>query len=276
MSVFTDMVTTSDVQEDDEILLRQGLTDKRINFNLADVLAWGTREGAVYLGDHRANSVYDAVNSFRLFNNQAYFVKVGVTLPYTTTSSNPLLDGNLTNMSYADYKRTVDATRYIGSTLLSFDSTNPEDLYPWQSWSLITGDASIRLGDGTTQSKTLSGGSNDPTVPVPEHTHNMDHNHPTATTDTNTHIHDIGMPWSIDENDRGLLRYSFVGTSGSVFKTAGTSGSSPIVPFSSPHSHAHAVPIPYHTGYTGSTGNAEATIDVRGRSIKMNLWVRTA
>lgn len=264
MAIFTNLVPTDDVQDDDEILMRQGLTDKRINFNLADVIAWGTREGSVYLGAHTSSAIYDTVNSFRLFNNQPYFVKVGVALPYTTTSSNPLLDSNLTNMSYTDYKRTVDASRAIGDTMLRFDSKNPKDLYPWQTWSLISGDASIRLGDGAVQSKTPSG-DNNPIVPVQQHSHAMNHTHPRGTTFTDTHSHGY-----LDRGQQINNGTGNVGVANSQSFLADFSRTT------SNNSHSHMYDTPEHSGTTSNSGVDGATLDVRGKSIKMNLWVRTA
>lgn len=239
MAVFTDAQITVDVLEEDQILIRQGLTDKRIVFNLAETLAWGARKESVYLGEHLLSSTYDSLDSFRTYNNLPFFPKVGVSLPYTATVSNPTLDSNLTNISYTDYKDIINVSQDVGSTLLRFDDIHPETKYPWQTWELVDGDASIRLGDGTAQSQTPSG-ENEPLVPLVEHEHIA------------------GARTKSD--DTGVFLYGNTSVSqNGVFMSVGTSS----------HSGTRA-------GYTSTEGEAGATLDVRGKSIKINLWVRIA
>ena len=169
----------------------------------------------------------------------------------------------------------IDDVHYIGSTILTFESASPQIKYPWQTWSLISGDASIRLGDGTTQSQTPSGGSNDPTVPVPRHAHKIDHGHPSVTTSSVSHRHDTGMPWSIEDGSL-YMKNGYIDTTGIGFDVGGFDNYKLRLPYTDVDTHNHSVQIPQYVGNTDNVGTAGATIDVRGRSIKMNLWLRTA
>lgn len=58
----------------------------------------------------------------------------------------------------------------IGSVTLRMDAIDPATIYGG-TWQLITGDASLRLGDGNSQSISVKGSGNKKQVPVPEHTH---------------------------------------------------------------------------------------------------------
>ena len=52
---------------------------------------------------------------------------------------------------------------------------NPTEVYGG-TWELITGDATLKFGDGTEQNLNING-SNEKTVSLPEHSHGMVHSH---------------------------------------------------------------------------------------------------
>lgn len=306
MAIFNDLQPTETVEDSDEILLHQNDIDKRVNFEVATAINWATLQGYTYEGVHELGTVYTTLNSFATSSGIAYFPKYNTTVPYTSTSSNPATDSNLTKQSYRDYKANVDAVRDIGSTLKRFDATDPNDLYPWQTWLLIQGDVSIRLGDGTLQSTTTQG-NNTPAVPLLDHAHTMNHDHPTATAASNgAHVHSMDHDhpaittstagdhahstfnrvdntgsgedgWHLQESggeDEPFQQLGYTDTTGSHNHTAdipnytGNTGANT--------EHTHTVDIPNYVGNTGSTGESTPTLDVRGAFIKMNLWLRTA
>lgn len=160
-------------------------------------------------------------------------------------------------------KAIINTVHYIGATMLTFEGTSPQVKYPWQTWQLISGDASIRLGDGSSQS-TVSQGNNTPSVPLVSHAHSMNHDHPATTTSANgNHNHSINYNAAINDGGGNLAGYSQVSTAYS--KNTGDAGN-----------HQHTVDIPNYVGNTGSTGQSSPTLDVRGAYVKMNLWLRTA
>ncbi len=175
-------------------------------------------------------------------------------------------------------KETMD----VGSVVLRIDNKNPSTIYGG-TWELITGDAALRFGDGTSQSGSLEGVANNQTVPLPLHSHGIDHNHPSATTNTDTHYHH-----NIHNNENN---YSNTGISSSNYLTVrgyksgwsndyayilrGTS-STPNSARTSSDSHNHSVDLPNYTGNSQSEGVSNASIDVRGQYITVNVWKRTS
>ena len=143
----------------------------------------------------------------------------------------------------------------VGSVVMRMDAVNPATLYGG-TWQLITGDATITFGNGAAQTGRATG-SNDVDVPLPAHTHGTTHNLGTTTNGNHNHairtgsqrmsIDDIRGNWFRDTN---MLNYT---------------------EYAGDHNH----------GITGgvsvqSAGTANATIDVRGARIAINVWLRTA
>lgn len=254
MAEFPDLTPTETLNTADECVLRQGTTDKRIKFELAATLAWATRNGYLRLGDHVTGIEYSSYEEFTTYNGKTYFVKGTESLPYTSTQTDPNVDTGLTTKPYEAYKDTVDAIHEIGDTLFRFDDVSPEVKYPWQSWDLVTGDASIRLGDGSDNGTGIYGdqlpyAGNDPLVPVPQHTHNA-----TSTFTADPHEH----------GDEIFQR----GTGAFANPTSG-----PISTFGDTDPVTVTGDV---TTIIYPEGTAQATIDTRGLYVKMNVWVRTA
>lgn len=70
-------------------------------------------------------------------------------------------------------------TMTVGSIVLRIDNVNPETLYSGK-WELVTGDASIRLGNGTDQNLSIQGNGNTQNISLTKHNHNASqssHNH---------------------------------------------------------------------------------------------------
>ena len=143
----------------------------------------------------------------------------------------------------------------VGSVVMRMDAVNPATLYGG-TWQLITGDATITFGNGAAQTGRATG-SNDVDVPLPAHTHGTTHNLGTTTNGNHNHairtgyqrmsIHDINGNWFRDTN---MLNYT---------------------EYAGDHNH----------GITGgvsvqSAGTANATVNVRGARIAINVWCRTA
>lgn len=143
----------------------------------------------------------------------------------------------------------------VGSVVMRMDAVNPATLYGG-TWQLITGDATITFGNGAAQTGGATG-SNDVAVPLPAHTHgtthnlgttnNGNHNHGIRTGNQRMSIHDISGNWFRDTN---MLNYT---------------------EYAGDHNH----------GITGgvavqSAGAANASINVAGARIAINIWRRTA
>lgn len=232
---------------------------------------WATLEDYTYEGLHSSGTVYTTLNSFAISSTSgiAYFPRYDTAVPYTSTVAEPANDTKLTLQSYKDYKNSVDNTYTVGTTLQRFDATNPNTLYPWQTWLLIQGDVSIRLGDGTAQSTTAQG-TNTPAVPLLAHTHSMNHDHPSTTTSSvGDHSHNTFN--RIDQTEEQGEDGWHLQTSGGENEPYSQQGYTDAA-----GAHDHNVDIPNYVGNTGSTGESSAYLDVRGAFIKMNLWLRTA
>lgn len=155
-------------------------------------------------------------------------------------------------------KETMD----VGSVVFRMDDKNPADIYGG-TWQLITGDATLAFGDGTPQSG-ISSGNNDPLVPLVEHSHTMNHDHPSVTTSTNgNHSHG----WR-GGNDTTAGRTAMAGGKNSL-----SSGPSNNAIYAAGN-HNHTVDLPNYNGNTGNAGVSNATLDVRGERITINVWKR--
>lgn len=154
------------------------------------------------------------------------------------------------DLSERDISEILDRTMPIGSLSLRLDNINPADIYGG-TWEIVDGDASLRLGNGNTQTG-VSTGNNTPIVPVPLHSHS-------ATSSSNTHSHDYVNP-----------SYSYAGIrTGSSTRRFGDEGAEGYVTYSTTSdTHNHTITV-------ANTGVNNATIDVRGKHLLVNVWKRT-
>lgn len=149
----------------------------------------------------------------------------------------------------------IDKMFPVGTVVLRMDATNPATLYGG-TWGLITGDATITFGNGAAQSGGIIG-ANEVGVPLPAHSHGTTHN--LATTTNGNHNHAIrtgSQRMSIDDvrgnwfRDTNLLNYT---------------------EYAGDHSHGITGGVSVQTA-----GTANATVNVRGARIAINVWRRTA
>lgn len=183
-----------------------------------------------------------------------------------------ILAGALSLFAMADFVSLVDTesaggiiiekeTMDVGSVVLRMDEKNPSTIYGG-TWELITGDATLTFGDGSRQSGNPIG-NNTPLVPIVEHSHSMEHDHPLVLTSSDSHNHTFTI--SNDGTGGNNLSYP-AATEGT--KTGTRTGST------NTDSHNHNVDLPNYVGNTGLTGVSNATIDVRGSRIAINVWKR--
>lgn len=142
----------------------------------------------------------------------------------------------------------------VGSVVLRMDATNPSTIYGG-TWQLITGDATLTFGNGSAQTGNASG-NNNPSVPLPQHGHSAWHNlYARAVGD---HVHG-GVPLR--------TRVEVGGSTGTLYSVYHDGSTSPA------GGHGHNI----DGGVSISTeGTPNATIDVRGARIAINVWRRTA
>ena len=143
----------------------------------------------------------------------------------------------------------------VGTVVLRMDNKNPSYIYGG-TWSLITGDASLTFGNGAAQTGAIVG-SNTSVVPVPAHSHNASHSliaetagnhrHPIRTGSQRMSIDDVTGQWFRDTN---VIRYT---------------------EYAGDHTHSIAGSVTVE-----SSGISDATIDVSGARIAINVWKRTA
>ena len=151
----------------------------------------------------------------------------------------------------------IEEKMTVGSIVLRMDSTNPADIYGGV-WELVTGDASLALGDGTEQSGLISG-ENNPLIPIQEHNH-------TASFSGNSlpgHSHFTYANGSDSDQHPGGGNY----ISGSSFRHGKSSHSGQLTETVSAGTPTGSVLI-------NNSGTVNARIDVRGKRLKVNVWKR--
>lgn len=122
MALFNDMSQTDTLSAEDEILLHQGTTDKRISFHDADNLSYASRKGYTYLGDHTTSTSYINLEAFTVYGGRAYWAKSTTSLPYVSTVTNPANDPKLQNEYYKD---TIEAEAIAENTAdINTNATN--------------------------------------------------------------------------------------------------------------------------------------------------------
>jgi hypothetical protein len=152
-----------------------------------------------------------------------------------------------------DIKKVILETMPIGTVTLRMDDINPSTIYGG-TWSLITGDASLSLGDGTVKDGIITG-NNNPSVPLVAHNHGRGIQEITGT--------QLGR------------RIVNINGSGAFFPT--NAGYEDWVVTSSTKS-SNSLGFQASRAWTGRStteGVQNATIDVRGAQMKVNVWKRT-
>ncbi len=168
----------------------------------------------------------------------------------------------------------------IGSVTFRMDTVNPNVIYGG-TWELITGDASVRLGDGTLQSSSLQGITNKPTVPLKKHAHMASqgsHKHTRGTMDIYGQVTAPGYGnTSIGYSLSGNGAFANYGALTQLDKIDGGNNQGSIY---------RAVDFRASRNWTGHTsseapsitvnefGDNDDTLDTRGKYITLNVWKR--
>lgn len=180
----------------------------------------------------------------------------------------------------------------VGSCFLSMTAQNPADMLGYGTWKLITGDASLTFGDGTAQTGVASG-ENNPLVPVPLHTHDMEsggqHGHSGSTDSSGGHHHymfqnSTSGSATLQQNGNKAVRVAAaaarrVYTDRDDYNMTTGAGGADAGITSDVAGHVHGVSINEagdHVHALSEAGEANATLDVRGARIAINVWQRTA
>ncbi len=148
----------------------------------------------------------------------------------------------------------------IHTVVLRMDNINPETIYGGK-WQLITGDATLTFGNGAAQSGAVSG-NNYPVVPVPLHGHGVGHN--LSVGDGGAHTPKIKTSGNINPSLDG-------GGSDLRFMDSSSDPSAEFMEYVPGHTH------PINGGvWVAENGTRNATIDVRGARIAINVWRRVS
>lgn len=151
-----------------------------------------------------------------------------------------------------DLQDSMDKRWPVGTVILQTTDANPNGIYPG-NWSLVTGDASLRLGDGTNNVARILG-KNDQVVPLPLHNHSAwfhgdqlpEHSHQEQGTDTEPYGHGSGQ---LNGGRRDRVTGNTIGAS------AGT---------------------PSGRVDVDQSGIKDVTMNVRGAYLLVNFWKRFA
>jgi hypothetical protein len=168
-----------------------------------------------------------------------------------------LLVSVLSIFSMANFVSLVDAksaggiviekeTMDVGSVVLRMDNKNPADIYGG-TWSLIQGDASLRLGNGTNYDGSVNG-SSEVSVPLPAHSHTFTGN------PLPPHSHDYTRSRIADIRDHSASQGHWL-QANVTLKTNAVSAGTP-------------------TGAISTEGVSDAKINVKGSYIFVNVWKR--
>lgn len=153
--------------------------------------------------------------------------------------------GGITKMVGVKYGSGSEAYP-VGSCFLSMTADNPNTMLGYGTWSLVTGDASLSFGDGTARDGVVSG-NNTPTVPLQQHFHQGFNSTRVAGNDT-PNLNGSNYPsMGITNPTYGYGSYSMRASSNES-----------------------------NVGRTSRAGTTNATLDVRGARIAINVWQRTA
>lgn len=154
----------------------------------------------------------------------------------------------------------------VGSVVLRLDSINPSSLYGG-TWDLVTGDASLSLGNGSDLTAATVSGNNEQIVKLPKHSHSIDHDHPNhSTTAEGRHRHGIKS-----ESAEGY-------TDGAIGDTS--DDNDPAVSTTTLYTeyandHTHSVNLPLLKATSGTAGTeTNPLMDVRGARLPVNVWTR--
>lgn len=178
--------------------------------------------------------------------------------------------GGMSLFAMADFVTLIDAksaggitiekeTMTVGSVVFRMDDVNPSTIYGG-TWELLKGDATIALGDGTVQSG-VSSGDNDPQVPLVEHSHTR------GTMEISGRV--LNYTSNKSKAEGSSPNGAFYGTGSIQYDGGGSSSGN--------HQYPDNIYFQASRNWTGSTsveGVSNATLNVRGERLTVNVWQR--
>lgn len=158
----------------------------------------------------------------------------------------------------------------VGSVVVRVDNINPSTIYGG-NWELIQGDAALRLGDGTTQNGLVQG-TDLQNIVLPKHSHEMNHTHTRGNMDFSgyfpiiiTNVFQAGVGGAFlavsntNINQKSSYTVSANNNHGIEFKASRT--------------WTGVTSQPSNTN-TNEVGVDNASIDLKGAHINLNIWKR--
>lgn len=215
-----------------------------------------------------------ALLGMALLSSSIVFAKYVVVLDshseYSAVEEQGLSDSEIEDL----VEEKLNEVNPVGTIVMRIDSVNPSTIYGG-SWELLSANASLRMGDGSPQTGSVVG-SDIQAVPVPAHTH-------TAT--QSAHSHNKGSMNITGEFGNGFYG-EFGHTSATGAFTRGASAGStkytgegwtsngPKVSFNAANSWSGETNSVAPSITVAQAGVANASIDVSGAHIKVNVWKR--
>ena len=309
-----DLELATDLSYQDRTLLNQRNKDTYVHINLIETLAWAERWDKEYIGEYEIDVPFTKYSQFLFYQGLTFFVKADVTLPYSTTTASPLSDPNLTtevvldegeNHEHSDF---VEKVYPIGSCFLTVDGSDYSDFLKVK-WELVSDESTSNVALGISGGSISAGdfsGANEVSLPVKEHTHNINiilgAIQGTSNTTTNpTNITSTTSPIGDHQHAGGYAEDSNVTQTNGTRYGSPTGGSSdgiaretrwwyfPYTSIAGEHthtfttkSHTHTYHAPPHTHSITTTLLADtATVDnailqLEHKHVKVNVWKRIA
>lgn len=159
----------------------------------------------------------------------------------------------------------------VGSVVFRMDNVNPSTIYGG-TWQLITGDAEVRFGDGTVQNALVQG-SDDKSAPLPKHSHDMSHTHTRGSMEITGYF-----PTIIASGFELGTGGAFVGDYHTRYNNKSAMANSTLsnygIRFQASNNWSGSTSQPSTTN-TGEAGIDNASVNVKGAYITLNVWKRT-
>ena len=314
MAEIRNLISLNSLSTEDEFLVRQGEQDKRMSKSLASALAWAVRWDKQFEGVHTAGIIFNSLDSFTFSAGKLYFPKEDTSIPYTSSYSDPSDDINLTTVILngdSDHTHNVLAMYPVGAVYSTLLDINPTIILRGGEWVLLPPDCCIYLGGGDDYSDLEVNGEDTVVLPQIPHTHTATTTDsipysvsgtvsPLAgssnlkTSPSGGHKHSDGWGYRSNEGfsssitatgEGGLNAYQY----GSGCSKDSNNGSFARTSWDGEHTHSsisstshnHTLDFNPHKHTVQSTnvsseGDNNPTIDIHGKDLVMNMWVRIA
>lgn len=160
----------------------------------------------------------------------------------------------------------------VGSIVVRVDNVNPSTIYGG-TWELIQGDAALRLGNGTNQTTTVEGTDN-VNMSIPKHSHDMSHTHTKGTMNFTGHFPTI-ITSAFQDGTRGAF---WADSNATLFQNKSprtvTETTNYGIYFAASRNWAGNTSQPDNLN-ASEEGIDNATVNVKGAHINLNIWKRT-